>query len=78
MSSIDDRVFKVFAEIFKLPEGVDKDKLIYNEYPGWDSVAHMNLVAGLETEFDCMLEMEHILDMSSFQKCVEIIGGYVE
>ena len=34
----------------------------------------MTLVAGLEDEFDCMLEMDDILDMSSFDKVCKIMG----
>lgn len=78
MSDISSKVFAVFEEVLSAPADVDRAELVYNEYPGWDSVAHMTLVAGLETEFDCMLEMEHILDMSSFDKAVEIMVGYNE
>ena len=53
-----------------------KSKLIYNEIEGWDSVGHMSLVAELEDLFDCMLEMDDILDMSSYFKCVEIMKKY--
>jgi acyl carrier protein len=36
----------------------------------------MTLIAALETEVDCMLEMDDILDMSSFSKAVEIMKKY--
>jgi acyl carrier protein len=71
---MEERVLKVFAEVLDLPKGVDKAALIYNNYKGWDSVAHMTLVAALESEFDCMLEMDDILAMSSFDKTLEIMG----
>lgn len=67
---IEERVLKVFAESLNVPKDVDKSKLIYNEYPSWDSLGHMGLVAALEAEFDCMLEMDEILDMSSFEIAV--------
>lgn len=41
-------------------------------------MAHMTLVAALEEAFDCMLDMQEILDMSSFDKSVEIMAGYDE
>lgn len=78
MADISNKVFLIFQDIFSAPADVDRSELIYNEYPGWDSVGHMTLIAGLETEFDCMLEMEQILDMSSFDKSVEIMAGYNE
>lgn len=68
-----ERVLSVFTKTFDLPKGIDTAQLIYNEYKGWDSIAHMTLVAALEGEFDCMLEMDDILAMSSFDKAVEIL-----
>ena len=73
---MEDRVFAQFADVLSLDPSVDRGELVYNEHPGWDSVAHMTLVAALETEFDCMLEMDDILDMSSFAKAVEIMQKY--
>lgn len=73
---MEDRVFAQFADVLSLDPSVDRADLVYNEHPGWDSVAHMTLVAALETEFDCMLEMDDILDMSSFAKAVEIMQKY--
>lgn len=78
MKDINHRVFEVFRDALSLPKDVNKAELVYNEYPGWDSVAHMTLVAALEEAFDCMLDMQEILDMSSFDKSVEIMAGYDE
>lgn len=74
---MEERVFVQFVDVMSVEAGVDKTLLVYNEFPGWDSVAHMTLIAALETEFDCMLEMDDILDMSSFDKAVEIMQKYV-
>tara|TARA_B100000214_G_C23508880_1_gene419643 strand:+ start:132 stop:365 length:234 start_codon:yes stop_codon:yes gene_type:complete len=66
-------IFEIFKDLFSIPDDIDRDLLIYNEYEGWDSIAHMTLVGELENKFDCMLEMDDILDMSSFKKIVEIM-----
>jgi len=73
-----EQILQVFADVLSVPEGTDPQELIYNEYPGWDSVGHMTLVAALEEKFDCMLEMDDILDMSSFAKAEEIMARAVE
>ena len=72
------RVFAIFRNALSITTDVDTEKLVYNEYPGWDSVAHMTIIAALEVDFDCMMDMQDILDMSSFEKSVEIMGKYVE
>ncbi|MBL4829143.1 MAG: acyl carrier protein [Aliivibrio sp.] len=71
-----EKVFNVFVSVFDVDVNVDRGTLIYNEFKGWDSVAHMTLIAALEDEFDEMLETDDILDMSSFDKAVEIMGKY--
>lgn len=67
------QILEIFCDVFSVPADVDTSELIYNDYPGWDSVGHMTLVAALEEKFDCMLEMDDILDMSSYAKICEIM-----
>ena len=50
--------------------------LVYGESKAWDSVGHMTLVAALEDAFDIMMEMDDIIDLSSFAKGKEILGKY--
>lgn len=73
---MEERVFQQFVSVVSVPTDADRGSIRYNETAGWDSVAHMTLIAALETEFDCMLEMEDILDMSSYDKAVSIMGKY--
>ena len=46
------------------------------QYQLWDSVGHMTLVAALEDTFDIMLETDDIVDLSSFEKGMEILQKY--
>lgn len=50
--------------------------LVYGQSAAWDSVGHMTLVANLEEAFDIMLEMDDIIDLSSFEKGKEILRKY--
>ena len=68
------QILALFCDVFSAPADVNTNELVYNEYPGWDSVGHMTLVAALEEQYDCMLEMEDILDMSSYTKVCEIMA----
>ena len=67
---------RLFVDTLNLGPEVDVEVLKYNSIKAWDSVAHMALVAALETEFDVMLDTDDVLDLSSFKKCVEILGKY--
>jgi acyl carrier protein len=74
--SVHDRVFSAFKEALEIDEAIDRSSLVYRDYAEWTSIGHMTLVAALETEFDTMLDANDILDMSSFDKAVEIMGKY--
>jgi acyl carrier protein len=67
---------QLFVDTLTLGPEVDVEDLKYNSIKAWDSVAHMALIAALETEFDIMLDTDEVLDLSSFKKCVEILGKY--
>ena len=49
--------------------------LRYRSVELWDSVGHMTLVANLEDAFDIMMETDDIIDLSSYEKGIEILTG---
>ena len=74
MSTIE-RYKKVFIEIFEINES-QLENLNYQDIPAWDSLGHMSMVGSLEDEFDIMLEMDDIIDFSSFKKGIETLSKY--
>ena len=67
---------QVFMESFSLDESTLNDKLEYNTIPEWDSIGHMSLIASLEDTFDIMLEIDDVIDFSSYNKGKEILKKY--
>ena len=65
-----------FREAFSLPEDAIDENLEYNSIPEWDSIGHMELMASLEEVFDTTLEMDDIIDFSSYTKGIEILKKY--
>jgi len=45
---------------------------------GWDSVAHMQLIASLEKKFKIAIDVEDVVDMSSFKKAITILKKYIK
>ena len=66
---------EAFIESFEIESKV-LDKLEYNSIQDWDSVGHMGLIAALEEKFEIMIEMDDIIDFSSYQKGKEILKKY--
>jgi acyl carrier protein len=61
-----------FCESFQIENSKLKG-LSYQSIPTWDSVGHMALIATLEQEFDIMMETDHIIDLSTYEKGMEIL-----
>lgn len=66
---------KAFTETFEITEEQTKG-LKYQDIQAWDSVGHMGLVAAIEDAFDIMLDPDDIVDLSSFEKGIEILKKY--
>ena len=67
---------QVFMESFSLEENQLTDVLEYNSVPEWDSVGHMSMIASLEEAFDIIMEMDDIIDFSSYIVGKEIMAKY--
>ena len=74
---MEDRIKRQFTEIFGISADIVVDSLEYASIPQWDSVAHMSLIVGLEDEFDIMIDIDDVIDMSSFKKAKEIVRKYL-
>jgi acyl carrier protein len=71
-----DRLKKAFSEALSLPSGTDYSKLAYAVTPGWDSVAHMALVAEIENAFDIMFSTDDVIGMSTFAIAKETVARH--
>lgn len=67
---------QVFIESFSIDENALGDKLEYNTIQSWDSIGHMAMIAGIEETFDIMMEIDDIIDFSSYKKGFEILAKY--
>lgn len=71
-----EKLYATFAQSLQIDLAKVSDAMAYNQQPEWDSVAHMALVAELESAFDIMLDTDDILAMSSVAKAREILQKY--
>jgi acyl carrier protein len=71
-----EQLHTAFATALQIDPAIITDAMAYNQQPEWDSVAHMALVAELESVFDVMLDTEDILAMSSVGAARTILGKY--
>jgi acyl carrier protein len=64
-----------FRASLALPDDLDLATAAYGKTDGWDSVAHMQLVAAIENAFGIMIETDDVIAMSSYQVVLDILGS---
>ena len=64
-----------FIETFML-EAKDLAGLKYQDAPAWDSVGHMQLMAALEESFGIELDIDDIIEFSSYEVGKAIFSKY--
>tara|TARA_B100000963_G_scaffold362055_1_gene402827 strand:+ start:13957 stop:14196 length:240 start_codon:yes stop_codon:yes gene_type:complete len=71
-----DKYIKIFTKCFSIDKSKLKKDIKYNTIPKWDSVGHMNMIAKLEEEFKISMEMDDIIDFSSYKTGIKILKKY--
>ena len=70
-----DKYSKIFIKSFKVKKEKLKN-LKYNSVPQWDSIGHMSMIGSLEETFNVTLEMDDIIDFSSYEFGKKILNKY--
>ena len=70
-----DKYSKIFVKSFKVKKEKLKN-LKYNSVPQWDSIGHMSMIGSLEEAFNITLEMDDIIDFSSYEFGKKILKKY--
>lgn len=70
-----EKYIAAFKETFMVEEG-DLPKLKYQDIATWDSVGHMALMAALEEAFGFELDIDDIIEFSSYEVGQTILAKY--
>ena len=70
-----DKYCDAFIEAFGVEESAIAN-LKYQDVEEWDSVGHMRMIAILEETFDIMMDIDDVIDFSSFEKGKDILKKY--
>lgn len=66
----------VFIRIFEPDNAEDVESMEYQILESWDSLGHMALIAELERVFEISIEMDDVIDFSSYLVGIEILKKY--
>ena len=76
MSENENRYRQVFCSVFDVENSLLDDNLSYQQIADWDSVGHMALMAALEDEFSIEMDIDDIIDFSSFEVGKTLLSKY--
>jgi acyl carrier protein len=71
--SVLDRVRRTAADVLGQPLDAVRPASTRDDLPGWDSLAHVNLVLALEQEFDVQFTPEEMMEMLSIELVAMLI-----
>ena len=71
MSRLDDTI----RDALELDPDVDLEAIAYRETPGWDSVAHLQLLTALEEGFDLVFEPHELMGMTDYASIRRVVEG---
>ena len=63
----EEKLAEVFRAVFSLGPGSDVVDVRQLNTPGWDSLAHVSLVAALESEFGIAVDIGESLELTSYR-----------
>ena len=76
-----DEVHEIVLEVFQaiFPNlSIDESLILKREdYPHWDSMAHVSLISALEGEFDIAISLERATNIQSFDQCIGVVNSLV-
>lgn len=72
-AEIFEKLNALFAEVLNLPEVNLQERTTADEVDGWDSLAHITLIAEIEDQFDMQFPMKSVLTMKNVGELVDII-----
>ena len=67
---------QVFTSCFSVDKSVLNEEFVYQCVDEWDSVGHMSMITELEDAFEIMLEMDDIIDFSSYTVGILTLAKY--
>ena len=74
--NVREKVFRLASEIFSLPLARLHDNSGPANTPGWDSLAHINFVIGLETTFGIRLSPSDVVRMESLDATIHLVNRH--
>jgi len=72
--SVLEKIQSIFTKVLGVPKSEIVLEASRNQFAGWDSWAHLDLVMEVEAEFNCSLTMAETAGINSVRDLAELIS----
>lgn len=72
----ENKLADAFGAVLGDANGCDWKSAEYGVTPGWDSMAHLQLVAAIESAFDILLSTDEVISLSNYARAKEIVVSH--
>lgn len=73
MSITKDSIKQLIANVLVVPANNITDELAVGDIPEWDSLAHMRIIAALESDLGVVLDIEQTLEIEDVEDIVDAV-----
>jgi acyl carrier protein len=74
-NKMEQKLARVFHALFPESRTLSAEMISVDSIPGWDSAAHVNLIAAIESEFDLFFDdVEALLKLTDFPAFKAYVG----
>lgn len=78
MIDIKTKIKEVLSNVLELDESKITDSFSQNEFEGWDSIKHLNLILVLEEVFSLQIDDDDIQNLISLNKIQDYIESHLK
>ena len=71
-----DKVREIISDVTHYPLGRIDEQSTYETVEGWDSVAQINVIVALESEFDVSFTAEEVFELNTVRKLLDALETY--
>lgn len=73
MSISEEKIINLIAGILEVEIGIINKELTVGDIPEWDSLAHMRIIAALESDLGVVLDIEQVLEIEDVEDIIDAV-----
>jgi acyl carrier protein len=69
------KIFEIVAKVCETEINNITENSTIGDFPAWDSMGHLTIIAGVEETFDISFEPEEMMEIEDVKDIIEAVNG---